>query len=851
MKESFDVTGMSCSACSAHVEKSVSKVDGVDKVMVNLLTNSMQVEFQEEKTNTAAIIKAVEEAGYGASVKGKTAEKASGETDAVSVQQKNIANMKKRLIISVIFLVPLMYVSMGHMIYNWLGVPMPPFTMKFLHGNENAVTYAFTQFLLLLPILFVNQKYFRNGFKTLVKRSPNMDSLIAIGATASIVYGIFAIYRIGYGLGHGDADVVMHYSHDLYFESAGMILTLITVGKYLETKSKGRTSEAITKLMNLAPKTVTVVRDGAESVVDASEVQVGDIFLIKPGEAVAVDGTIVEGRSSFDESAITGESIPVLKQEGDKVVSASINKAGLIRARASKVGEDTTIAQIIKLVEEASQSKAPIARLADRISGIFVPTVIGIALVTFFIWLLSGAQFEFAMSNAIAVLVISCPCALGLATPVAIMVGTGKGAENGILIKSGEALETAHLIDTVVMDKTGTITKGKPVVTDVFCVSGNDQKLLTVAGSLERGSEHPLAEAIIRYCQEQHIPFEKVNGFQATFGKGIEGSISFEGETKTFFAGNEKLMEEKKLILSEELKAKMQEFAKAGKTPLIFAEEQTMLGVIAVADVVKETSKEAVDEFRKEGIHVIMLTGDNEVTTQAIKQQVGIDEVIAGVLPTQKEEKVSALKQAGHKVAMIGDGINDAPALAAADVGIAIGAGTDVAIESADIVLMKNDLLDAVGSIRLSKAVIRNIKQNLFWAFFYNSIGIPVAAGLLYPIWGIRLNPMFGAAAMSLSSVCVVSNALRLKGLRLRKEDKKQEEREEKKSMTTTLNIEGMMCGHCQGRVEKALQEVPGVTAVTVSLEAKNAVVTSEDTVSKDALKAAVVDAGYDVTGVN
>lgn len=851
MKESFDVTGMSCSACSAHVEKSVSKVDGVDKVMVNLLTNSMQVEFQEEKTNTAAIIKAVEEAGYGASVKGKTAEKASGETDAVSVQQKNIANMKKRLIISVIFLVPLMYVSMGHMIYNWLGVPMPPFTMKFLHGNGNAVIYAFTQFLLLLPILFVNQKYFRNGFKTLAKRSPNMDSLIAIGATASIVYGIFAIYRIGYGLGHGDADVVMHYSHDLYFESAGMILTLITVGKYLETKSKGRTSEAITKLMNLAPKTVTVVRDGAESVVDASEVQVGDIFLIKPGEAVAVDGTIVEGRSSFDESAITGESIPVLKQEGDKVVSASINKAGLIRARASKVGEDTTIAQIIKLVEEASQSKAPIARLADRISGIFVPTVIGIALVTFFVWLLSGAQFEFAMSNAIAVLVISCPCALGLATPVAIMVGTGKGAENGILIKSGEALETAHLIDTVVMDKTGTITKGKPVVTDVFCVSGNEQKLLTVAGSLERGSEHPLAEAIIRYCQEQHIPFEKVNGFQATFGKGIEGGISFEGETKTFFAGNEKLMEEKKLILSEALKAKMQEFAKAGKTPLIFAEEQTMLGVIAVADVVKETSKEAVDEFRKEGIHVIMLTGDNEVTTQAIKQQVGIDEVIAGVLPTQKEEKVSALKQAGHKVAMIGDGINDAPALAAADVGIAIGAGTDVAIESADIVLMKNDLLDAVGSIRLSKAVIRNIKQNLFWAFFYNSIGIPVAAGLLYPIWGIRLNPMFGAAAMSLSSVCVVSNALRLKGLRLRKEDKKQEEREEKKSMTTTLNIEGMMCGHCQGRVEKALQEVPGVTAVTVSLEAKNAVVTSEDTVSKDALKAAVVDAGYDVTGVN
>lgn len=856
MKEKFDVTGMSCSACSAHVEKSVSKVDGVSQVTVNLLTNSMQVEFDDTKTDTGLIIKAVEEAGYGASIKSErnitaTERKMESGDDAVSIQQKNIANMKRRLVISVIFLVPLMYVSMGHMIYNWLGLGMPPITMNYLHGNENAITYAFTQLLLLLPILFVNQKYFRNGFKTLAKRSPNMDSLIAIGASASILYGIFAIYRIGYGLGHGDAETVAHYSHDLYFESAGMILTLITVGKYLETKSKGKTSEAITKLMNLAPKTVTVIREGKEQVIDAVEVLAGDVFLIKPGEAVAIDGVILEGKSSFDESAITGESIPVLKQEGDEVVSASINKAGLIRAKATKVGNDTTIAQIIRLVEEAASSKAPIARLADKISGIFVPTVIGIAIVTFAVWIFCGAEFEFAMSNAIAVLVISCPCALGLATPVAIMVGTGKGAENGILIKSGEALETAHLVDTVVMDKTGTITHGKPVVTDILCVGDlSEEQLLIVAGSLEKGSEHPLADAIVGYCEDRKLPLQKVTEFQAFFGKGIEGCLSLEQiagkeNGKKYYAGNEKLLEEKQIPISDNVKTQILNLAKDGKTPLLFAKEQALIGVVAVADIVKETSKEAVRQFKNEGIHVIMLTGDNEVTAQAIKKQVGIDEVIAGVLPNQKEEKISALKKAGHKVAMIGDGINDAPALASADVGIAIGAGTDVAIESADIVLMKNDLLDAVGAIRLSKAVIRNIKQNLFWAFFYNSIGIPLAAGLLYPVWGIRLNPMFGAAAMSLSSVCVVSNALRLKGVRLYKK-----EREERKMMTTTLNIEGMMCAHCQGRVEKALKEVPGVTEVTVNLEAKNAVVVAEENVAADTLKAAVVDAGYEVTSI-
>lgn len=883
MKERFDVTGMTCSACSSHVEKSVGKLTGVEHVSVNLLTNSMQVEFDENKLDTAGIIKAVEDAGYGAAVKdehAKSGAKTSGqsgsqENNGLSAVEQNVKNMKKRLIVSLIFWIPLMYVSMGHMIYQWLNIPMPPFTMNFLHGNENAITYAFTQFLLLLPILIANQKYFKNGFKTLWHRSPNMDSLIAIGAGAAILYGIFAIYRIGYAMGHGDMAVVHQYAHDLYFESAGTILTLITIGKYLETKSKGKTSEAITKLLNLAPKTVTVVRDGVEQVVDAADVGKGEIFLVKPGESVAVDGIVLEGKSSFDESAITGESIPVPKQEGDTIVSASMNKSGLIRAKATKVGEDTTIAQIIRLVEEASSSKAPIAKMADKIAGVFVPTVITIALITGIIWLISDATFEFAMSTAIAVLVISCPCALGLATPVAIMVGTGKGAENGILIKSGDALETAHQIDTVVLDKTGTITQGKPVVTDIICAAGKNAdktQLLQIAGSLEKGSEHPLAEAIVNYCVTNNISLEKVTDFNALFGKGIEGTVS----GTHYFAGNEKMMEEKGISLSTEQKNQIQALAKQGRTPLLFADEKQFLGIVAVADVVKPTSKEAVQKFRDYGIHVIMLTGDNEVTAQAIKEQVGIDEVIAGVLPTQKEEKISALKQAGHKVAMIGDGVNDAPALASADVGIAIGAGTDVAIESADIVLMKNDLLDAVGAVKLSKAVIRNIKENLFWAFFYNSIGIPLAAGVLYPLFQIKLNPMFGAAAMSLSSVCVVSNALRLRWVKLHDAKKTQSEPHQdvaastiadinqhnaldnnikstnndkgESTMTTTISIEGMMCAHCQAHVEKALKEVAGVTEVTVSLENKNAVVTGDASV--EALKQAVVDAGYEVTDV-
>ena len=893
MKERYHVTGMSCSACSSHVEKAVNKLENVEKASVNLLTETMDVTYDETKITSAEIIDAVVKAGYGASVMtegsvaGAGGQSTSGNAGSTGkstadgkqeLQQKLDADaraMKWRLGISIGFLIPLMYVSMHHMLKEWFGIPVPAFIVNTMHGNANAMNFALTQFLLLLPILYVNRKFFSVGFKTLAHRSPNMDSLIAIGAGAAILYGIFAIYRIGYAMGHGDMAVVHQYAHDLYFESAGTILTLITIGKYLETKSKGKTSEAITKLLNLAPKTVTAVRDGVEQVVDAADVEKGEIFLVKPGESVAVDGIVLEGKSSFDESAITGESIPVPKQEGDTIVSASINKSGLIRAKATKVGEDTTIAQIIRLVEEASSSKAPIAKMADKIAGVFVPAVITIALITGVIWLISGATFEFAMSTAIAVLVISCPCALGLATPVAIMVGTGKGAENGILIKSGDALETAHQIDTVVLDKTGTITQGKPVVTDIICAAGKNAdktQLLQIAGSLEKGSEHPLAEAIVNYCVTNNISLEKVTDFNALFGKGIEGTVS----GTHYYAGNEKMMEEKGISLSTEQKNQIQALAKQGRTPLLFADEKQFLGIVAVADVVKPTSKEAVQKFRNYGIHVIMLTGDNEVTAQAIKEQVGIDEVIAGVLPTQKEEKISALKQAGHKVAMIGDGVNDAPALASADVGIAIGAGTDVAIESADIVLMKNDLLDAVGAVKLSKAVIRNIKENLFWAFFYNSIGIPLAAGVLYPLFQIKLNPMFGAAAMSLSSVCVVSNALRLRWVKLHDAKKTQIDPHQdvaactiadinqhnaldnnikstnndkgESTMTTTISIEGMMCAHCQAHVEKALKEVAGVTEVTVSLENKNAVVTGDASV--EALKQAVVDAGYEVTDV-
>lgn len=867
MNEKFNVTGMSCSACSSHVQKSVSKVAGVNKADVNLLTNSMVVDYDENTTNADAIIQAVKKAGYGATRANKENTASKNQQSPADIANENAKQMKKRLIFSIAFWIPLMYVSMGHMVYMWLGIDMPYITKNFLHGSSNAITFAFTQFLLLLPIVAANKKYFTNGFKTLKNLSPNMDSLIAVGAGAAIVYGIFAIYRIGYGYGHGNMELVTKYMHDLYFESAGTILTLITIGKYLESRSKGKTSEAITKLMNLAPKTVTVIRDGVEKNIDVSDVVVGDIYIIKSGEAVGVDGVVIEGEASFDEAAITGESMPVAKKKGDNIVSASINKGGFVKAKAVKVGDDTTIAQIIKLVEAASSSKAPIAKMADKIAGVFVPCVMAIALITGIVWLIAGAGTEFALSNAIAVLVISCPCALGLATPVAIMVGTGKGAENGILIKTGEALEAAHLIDTVVLDKTGTITKGQPQVTQVIPYNIEEKKLLEIAVSLEKASEHPLAEAVIKKCDSENISAKAVKDFKAIFGMGISGVL----DGTTYYAGNMKLMESSGIIFDENISNKIDELSKKGNTPLIFADSNRVIGIISVADVVKPTSAKAISEFKKYGIHVIMLTGDNQVTAEAIRKEVGIDEVIAGVLPTQKEAKISQLKSEGKKVAMIGDGVNDAPALMSADVGIAIGAGTDIAIESADVVLVKNDLMDAVGVIKLSKAVIRNIKENLFWAFFYNSIGIPLAAGVLYPIWGIKLNPMFGAAAMSLSSVCVVCNALRLKRLKLNKgenysenpnnnildkqknissSNKERKDNMSENGIVKTISIEGMMCSHCTGTVEKALNAVDGVNNVTVSLENKNAVVTVDDTVIDKQLKEVVTNAGYKVTGI-
>ena len=867
MNEKFNVTGMSCSACSSHVQKSVSKVAGVNKADVNLLTNSMVVDYDENTTNADAIIQAVKKAGYGATRANKENTASKNQQSPADIANENAKQMKKRLIFSIAFWIPLMYVSMGHMVYMWLGIDMPYITKNFLHGSSNAITFAFTQFLLLLPIVAANKKYFTNGFKTLKNLSPNMDSLIAVGAGAAIVYGIFAIYRIGYGYGHGNMELVTKYMHDLYFESAGTILTLITIGKYLESRSKGKTSEAITKLMNLAPKTVTVIRDGVEKNIGISDVVVGDIYIIKSGEAVGVDGVVIEGEASFDEAAITGESMPVAKKKGDNIVSASINKGGFVKAKAVKVGDDTTIAQIIKLVEAASSSKAPIAKMADKIAGVFVPCVMAIALITGIVWLIAGAGTEFALSNAIAVLVISCPCALGLATPVAIMVGTGKGAENGILIKTGEALEAAHLIDTVVLDKTGTITKGQPQVTQVIPYNIEEKKLLEIAVSLEKASEHPLAEAVIKKCDSENISAKAVKDFKAIFGMGISGVL----DGTTYYAGNMKLMKSSGIIFDENISNKIDELSKKGNTPLIFADSNRVIGIISVADVVKPTSAKAISEFKKYGIHVIMLTGDNQVTAEAIRKEVGIDEVIAGVLPTQKEAKISQLKSEGKKVAMIGDGVNDAPALMSADVGIAIGAGTDIAIESADVVLVKNDLMDAVGVIKLSKAVIRNIKENLFWAFFYNSIGIPLAAGVLYPIWGIKLNPMFGAAAMSLSSVCVVCNALRLKRLKLNKgenysenpnnkildeqknvssSNKERKDNMSENGIVKTISIEGMMSSHCTGTVEKALNAVDGVNNVTVSLENKNAVVTVDDTVTDKQLKEVVTNAGYKVTGI-
>lgn len=871
-EERFDITGMTCSACSARVEKATAKLEGMGNVSVNLLTNSMKVQYDEDRLAMEDIIKAVEKAGYGASA-AQMADTEQGQKKSASrtnVAEEELKQMKGRLILSILFLIPLMYLSMGHMMQMDLGLPVPALIENLFYGNKNAVSMVFAQFLLLLPILYANRKYFSTGFKSLLRGGPNMDTLIAIGSAAATVYGCFALFRIGYGLGHGDMEVVHQYSMDIYFESAGTILTLITVGKFLETRSKGKTSEAIEKLMDLSPQTAIVERDGMESVVAVDEVRAGDVVLIKPGASIPVDGIVFEGSSSVDESVITGESIPVEKKPGDKAVSATVNKSGFFKIKASKVGEDTTINQIIRLVDEASSSKAPIAKLADKIAGVFVPVVIGIAILAAAVWLFCGADFEFALSTGIAVLVISCPCALGLATPVAIMAGTGKGAENGILIKSGEALEIAHRVDTVVMDKTGTITEGKPLVTDIRVYRGTEEQLLETAASLEKPSEHPLAEAILHYAEKRGVAVRQAADFEAIHGHGVTATL---GE-KRFLAGNERLLE-RYHISSSEIQETLGELSDEGKTPLIFADEKQVLGIIAVSDVEKSTSRRAIELFQQMKIDVVMLTGDNERVAKAIQKRLGIPTVIAGVLPDEKENHIKELQDAGHTVAMIGDGINDAPALARADVGIAIGAGTEVAIESADAVLIKNDLLDAVTAIRLSKAVIRNIKQNLFWAFFYNCIGIPLAAGVFYNALGWQLNPMFGAAAMSLSSICVVSNALRLKFFRpehmtgqretgrsisadpetpLKEEvQKKSTERKEETKMTkyeAELKIEGMMCGHCKAHVEKALGGLPGAEA-EVNLDAGTATVSSEVEIGDDTFKKTIEDAGYELKGIS
>lgn len=878
-KETYDITGMSCAACSARIEKGISGMEGMQQCSVNLLKNSMTVSYDEAELDSGKIIHQVEDIGYGASLHqtqgskttGASGRGKNGATDAAAAAAKQ---MKQRLIVSLVFTIPLFYISMGHM----AGWPLPPWLL----GARNHMIFAFTQFLLVLPVLIAGGHYFKNGLKNLWHRSPNMDSLIALGSGAAFVYGIYAIYKIAWGFSIEDMDMVETFGMNLYFESSAMILTLITLGKFMEARAKSKTSEAITKLMDLAPKTAKVLRNGQEEEISVDDVQNGDILVVRDGDTVPVDGKITEGFASVDESAITGESLPVDKQTGDPVTGGTINRTGYFQMEATAVGENTTLSKIIQLVDDATSSKAPIAKLADKVSGVFVPVVITIALLAAILWLLAGQSFEFALSVAISVLVISCPCALGLATPTAIMVGTGRGAASGILIKSAEALEITHSIDTVVLDKTGTVTQGKPVVTDVIALDADGKtagentqaytELLQLAFSLEKMSSHPLAEAIVKKAEERSAALKEVSDYEMIPGQGIAGTI----DKTRCFAGNRKLMETNKIDISAA--AGLQErLADEGKTPLYFAQGGKFLGVIAAADVVKPTSREAIARLQEMGMDVIMLTGDNARTAEAIKKQVGIKTVIADVLPQDKEEKVRRLQEQGHKVAMVGDGINDAPALARADVGIAIGAGTDVAIESADIVLMKSDLMDAASAVSLSRAVMRNIKQNLFWAFFYNAIGIPVAAGVLYPAFHILLNPMIGAAAMSFSSVSVVSNALRLRfftpkwkhesgtadlqttgnGGMMEQSTAAAEiadriaQNDESKGETTmkkTIKIEGMMCQHCVKAATKALEGVAGVTAVTVSLEDKQAVV--EGTAIDEALTAAIVDAGYEVKGI-
>ncbi len=843
--EQYSVTGMTCAACQARVEKVVSNVPGVTDVSVSLLTNSMGV---EGTATSADIVAAVEKAGYHASVKGAQMESSQG---AEALADTETPKLLKRLIISLIFLMPLMYLSMGHMMWNW---PLPGFL------NNNHVGMGLAQLLFTLIIMVINQRFFISGFTSLIHRAPNMDTLVAMGATAAFGYSTYALFAITVAQTSGNDKLVMSYMHEFYFESAAMILTLITLGKTLEAYSKGKTTDALKSLMNLAPKMATVIRNEQEMLISADQVKKGDIFLVKPGESIPVDGIVLEGNSAIDEAALTGESIPVDKAVGDTVSAATINQSGFIKCEATRVGEDTTLSQIIKMVSDAAATKAPIAKIADKVSGIFVPAVITIAIITIIGWILAGESVGFALARGISVLVISCPCALGLATPVAIMVGNGVGAKHGILFKTAVSLEEAGKVDIVALDKTGTITNGQPKVTDILPVDGiSEQELLETAFSLEKKSEHPLAKAIVEYGEEKNFTVSVVDNFKAVPGNGLTGTLNEE----TLIGGN-LLFIEKSLSISKELKHSAEQLASAGKTPLFFAKENRLLGMIAVADVIKEDSPQAIKELKAMGIHVVMLTGDNERTAKAIGKQAGVDNVIAGVLPDGKESVIQALGKKG-KVAMVGDGINDAPALTRADVGIAIGAGTDVAMDAADVVLMKSKLADVPAAIRLSRGVLRNIHENLFWAFFYNTIGIPLAAGLLIPVLGWKLNPMFGAAAMSLSSFCVVTNALRLNLLNIRstKKDKKKKnaidvslininnnEKKEVNEMTKTMNIKGMMCGHCEAAVKKALEALPEVASAEVSHEKGTAVVTLEKEIADDILKKTVEDKDYEVVEI-
>lgn len=839
-KKKFNITGMTCSACQSHVEKAVSRLNGVSKVNVNLLRNYMETEFDESITGADKIIQAVKNAGYGASEKG---EESKSEMNKSGSEDENLISMKKRLIRSVLFLIPLFYICMGHMI----NAPMP----ELLTGQENMMLLALTELLLTIPIIAINFHFFRNGFRNLIKRVPNMDSLIALGSSASFIYSLYGTYMAAYHIGHCNLSAAHGFMENLYYESCGMILTLITVGKYLEAKSRRKTSDAVSRLIDLAPKTAIVLRDGVETEIPASEIAVGDIFLLKAGASVPCDGTVLEGSCSVDQSALTGESIPVEKSAGDSLMSASVSTGGFVKCRCDRAEKDSTLSRIIALVEDASASKAPIARLADKISGVFVPIVIVIALITATVWIALTGDFSAALTAAVSVLVISCPCSLGLATPTAIMVGTGKGAQLGILVKSAESLENAHNITTIVLDKTGTCTVGKPSVQSVYTTNIPENQLISLVGAVEANSSHPLAEAVTQYCAQKNINPEICSDYVETPGGGLSGIAG----GKKLLIGNRRLMEQHGVDISG-LSEKAENSAEKGGIPLYIAVDNAAEGIMIIADPVKSTSEEAITALKKLGIKTIMLTGDNSRTAEAVRSQLQIDEVRAELLPEDKTRIIRELQASGEKVAMTGDGINDAPALAAADVGIAVGTGKDIAIESADIVLMKNDLRDAAEAIRLSRATMRNIKQNLFWALIYNSLGIPLAAGVFFPITGWQLNPMFGAAAMSLSSFCVVTNALRLNFFRSEKSNiaemlpqPTEIPEPEVKNMKKTMKIEGMMCTHCTGMVTKLLNAIEGVTA-EVSLEDKCAYIELSGDVSDDVLVRTVTDAGYEVINI-